>query len=198
MSNEITAYGIPPSNAAEKVYVYFKVIETHFLKPLQQGSVSESCVAALFLIFAVMDSLGRLLHEGKRAGNHERFKIFLKRLPLVYQERGDRLWTLRNDLVHEAMNYTSFMSATKMGEKDHLKTNGGYLFVHTGLFGRDLNECVARIKCEMSSSPELLNRAAGRLDWHYDNLKAYCWGESTAPPGLWYITEGQSAARGDT
>src|ERR1043166_1190341 len=119
---------VPEPYEESATFEYLKVIRQHVIQPLEATALGESCFAAAMLIFAAVDGLGKLTHPDDRAKAGERFKSFLPRLGAQYTRHARRLWELRNQLDHSAINVACFMSKTQDAEGEHLEWFDDHLF----------------------------------------------------------------------
>lgn len=154
----------PASQNRDKLEHYFAFVYERFLSRIKQGKVGDSCFAALLMMFAVIDSLGRLTHEKRESQMKERFELILCQMGQGYTpERIRKLRRLRNALVHEAANRTTLVSAHSGRRKDHLTGGDGEPFlVHTAVLAEDLRAAVVRIHQSLLASEALLTEAASR------------------------------------
>jgi hypothetical protein len=168
----------------EKLLEYFKIIERHIFEPIENSDLSKSCYATIILLFSVIDGLGKLQHKKKEAKARERFKNFLVYLGKDYTSVKDRLWDLRNSLVHNGINNISYMSATLKGEEEHLKSSidNKYIFISSSKLLKDVKSATTKLKEEILNNEEMLKDSASRLDWKEDDPSAY-WHPFSTPPG---------------
>ncbi len=78
-------------NVGTLVDLYLKEIEEHVLAHIDKGRVGGSCFAAVMLLFAGIDGLGRLLHRDDRIASKcpgPRFKWALHYLGLLTPVTG--------------------------------------------------------------------------------------------------------------
>ncbi len=174
------------TDAPEKTEAYFRIIDEHIIAPIANTDLKKSCVATIMLIFAAMDGLGKLIHESDTAGAANRFKTFLPRMGSNYAANADALWELRNSLMHNALNTASFMSSTymaDMAEQHHLDMtrSDGLIFVSTTLLLKDFRSAKSRLQEELRQDPDLLERAASRLEWLEEDPQEI-WNFPTTPP----------------
>ena len=146
---------------------YVASIEEHVIEPLQKRSgVGESCFASLMLIFACCDGLGRLLHEDEAARPGTRFMSFMRWLGPAYEERQRRLWDLRNELDHNALNVGAFVSKAELSETYHLRECGitETILVNTPLLLQDFRTALARVIDAVSEDERLAEQVESRLE----------------------------------
>ncbi len=119
------------------------------------------------ILFAAIDGLGKLLHPKDNARYNERIPECLDYMGGDYQKHKEKLVTLRNSLVHNAINVESFFSHTEMSNDLHLKKVGtdDFIYVNTGIMYRDFIEAVKRFRSDIQNHPAMLKRAADRLEW---------------------------------
>ena len=109
------------SEEQEKIDEYLRVIKERILAPIQKTDVRRYSTATLLLLFAAIDGLGKLLHRNNTAGSNQRILGFLDYMGGGYRVHKKELLSLRNSLVHNAINVASFLSQTEMGRDTHLK-----------------------------------------------------------------------------
>jgi hypothetical protein len=168
-----------------KVDAYLDVIEKHVIVPIRSTNLSESCIATLLLVFASIDGLGRLTHPKIRAKVEERFELFLiTYFGGLYAKHAKQIYDLRCELVHNALNVSSFMSKTWMGEIHHLTRTSpqGYLFVSSSTLFADFCTAIEMLKGKMLTDAALRAQAEQRLKWVVDDPSSY-WRPFSTPPG---------------
>ncbi|MFA6293478.1 MAG: hypothetical protein WC637_16960 [Victivallales bacterium] len=173
------------SDDRQKVDAYLEMIQDHVLSPIQGTDLKESCTATVLLIFGSIDGLGKLTHPEDLAGAGKRFKWYLRTfMRPEYGTHCDALYTLRCSLAHNALNFTSFISKTRMGEQHHLEFDStlGYVFVSSAVLTRDFDASLRKLDEELNKDTKLITRAASRLHWLEDNTYAY-WSQFSTPPG---------------
>jgi hypothetical protein len=164
---------------------YLEMIRQHVLRPIAATDLSESCTATLILLFAGIDGLGKLLHPSDNAGVRERFDYYIDMyMNARYASHKTDLYKLRNSLAHNALNFTAFISKTKMGEMHHLQASSlpGFIFVSSSVLTRDFDSSIRRVENALRSDTTLLAVAEARLQWLDDDTYAY-WGQFSTPPG---------------
>jgi len=173
-----------------KVDQYLRLVETRILRALFSEAVQQSCSTTLLLGFATIDALGKLTHPNVRAGAGLRFKYFLGFLGATYKLRANELWTLRNALVHNAINVESYLSSVDIEGWTHLETLGGtgLIYINTSLFTADLKNAFERTKALFASDGSAIRSAAARLKW-VDNAPRGIGNEPipTPPPQIQFI-----------
>jgi len=173
-----------------KVDAYLNMIMEHVVQPINRTDLKESCTATILLIFAAIDGLGKLTHPRCDAQPGKRFRHYLScYMGGEYTRRQDALYKLRCSLAHNALNFSSFISKTEMGEPHHLKydTALGFLFVSSTVLFRDFCASLSRLREAFDRDPALLSIAAERLEWREDDIYAY-WGLSTPPPPAVFVS----------
>ena len=107
-----------------------------------------------------------------------------------YKLRAKELWTLRNALVHNAINVESYLSSVDIEGWTHLETLGGtgLIYINTSLFTADLKSAFEQIKALFSSDGSAALSAAARLKW-VDNMPRGIGNEPipTPPPQIEFI-----------
>ncbi len=178
----------------KKTEAYFKVITDHIVRPIAETDVKCSCVATLLMLFAAIDGLGKLVHLCDKASVRERIKAFLSRMGSEYAEKADKLYDLRNSLMHNALNTVSHMAAIYVRGDHHLKTISpfGLIYLNTSRFFEDFRKAGEKLKEEISGDRSLHSRAASRLEWVKDDPQEH-WLETATPPGpVQFIAERES------
>jgi len=158
------------ADETEKVNAYFKIIDERIIAPIQNTDVRKSCTATLALLFSAIDGLGTLTcQDDDFKYSNTRFKSFLKLMGKKYKKYSDKLWGIRNGLVHNGVNLESYMFATSESDFvfEHLSTRGpnGFLYIDTTRFFSEFCEAKRKLRKEISQNKELLKRAANRLEW---------------------------------
>lgn len=153
----------------KKINDYFDIIDKRIIAPIKETDIKKSCTATLVLLFASIDSLGKLTcHDKDYESSSRRFKFFLKRIGKDYEKNTDVLWHMRNSLVHNGVNLESYMSATSEGDfgYEHLSTRGpnGFLYINTTKFFSDFCKAKRKLLEEIYTDKELFKRAANRLE----------------------------------
>ncbi len=148
-----------------KITEYFLWITEHMLKPIENGCICGSCIAALLMMFAVIDSLGKLICEDKivcKIG--ERFKWFLGKLGPGYKKHADSIWRMRNGFVHTTMAARIDITGHAERRNDHLaEFRTGFLLIHTGFFQDDLESAVTKAEGLVAENGPFRTRAMKRL-----------------------------------
>jgi hypothetical protein len=167
----------------KKVEAYFDIIENHVINFIQSSCLNESCITTLLLIFASVDSLGKLIHPNPDAKSGERFKYIISKFGTLYDQRKDKIWALRNSLAHNALNVAVFLSRTQIGEEHHLEdvSAPGKIYINTKLFFKDFLNFYNSEKARILSDASNLTQAASRLAWHHDD-GIYALNYPTTPP----------------
>ena len=168
----------------EKIEAYFKVIDEHIVRPIAETDVKYSCVATLLMLFAAIDGLGKLVHNIRNACVSERIKAFLPRMGPEYAEKADKLYKLRNSLMHNALNTESHMASIYMMGDPHLKTISpfGLIYINTIRFFEDFRKAEDKLKEDISGDKSLHSRAGSRLEWVEDDPQEH-WVQTATPPG---------------
>jgi hypothetical protein len=177
----------------DKIDEYLRVIQERILAPIQNTEIRESCTATLLLLSAAIDGLGKLLHSDDEAWTRDRIHEFLDYMGGDYKVHKEELYELRKSLVHNAINVESFLSKTEMGADQHLKKMGaaGFLYVHTVVMYKDFDDAFKRFRAEIQQDPEMMKRAADRLEWReydpFDDLDTPDIAIPTPPPPVEFI-----------
>ena len=173
----------------EKVEAYFDMIEGHIINFIKGACLNGSCIATLLLIFASVDSLGKLIHPDPDAKSGERFKYIISQFGTLHDERKDKIWALRNSLAHNALNVAVFLSMTEIGEEHHLEdvSAPGKIYINTKLFFNDFLNFYNSEKARILSDASALAQAASRLIWHHDDDKYALSYPTTPPPPVMFI-----------
>jgi hypothetical protein len=169
----------------EKINAYIDTIYNHVIIPILETDLKESCIATILLIFSSIDGLGRLAHPDNNAGVGKRFKWYINTfMPEVYHSHASALYDLRNELAHNALNFTAFISKTRMGEQHHLESDYslGYLFVSSSVLTNDFIDSICEFEQFLDSDEKFIVRSGSRLRWLEDNTYAY-WSICSTPPG---------------
>ena len=151
---------------------YFKELDEHIVGRIRDGKVGDSCFAAVMFICAAIDSLGCLIAPSKvRHKPGPRFRYVVKEFfPSGYHQRQKRLWALRNDLMHNALNVACFLAATQEADvpRKHLAfvPDTPYLFVDTSVFHRDLCAAIEGVQSFLQNASEA-KMALNRLERVY-------------------------------
>jgi hypothetical protein len=155
------------SRDSDKVDEYLRVIEERILTPIQSTQIHEYCTATLLLLFAAIDGLGKLLHLDDKASPRERIRRFLDYMGDDYEALRDELSSLRNSVVHNAINVESWLSNTELSSDQHLKRKGssGFIYVNTLMMYHDVVKAFERLRTEIHRDPAMMKRAADRLEW---------------------------------
>jgi hypothetical protein len=153
-----------------KIAEFMDLLEGRTIKKIDDGVIiKESCTATLLLIFAVIDSLSKItctdpeyaLYQQKK-GNRVRFTNFLENVMRgPYAQFNDRLYELRNDIVHTGINVKVAMSKEK--HAPHLMEVDEELQINTSQFLDDLKETVKRIRQDIAAKGEYWQHASRRL-----------------------------------
>jgi hypothetical protein len=161
----------PTSEDKDKIDEYLNVIQNRILAPLQKTEVRDYSTATLLLLFAAIDSLGKLLHPNSKAGSNARIRGFLNYMGGEYKSHKEDILSLRNSLVHNAFNVASFLSRTEMGRDQHLKRIGAanFIYVNTMVMYEDFVSAFTRFQNDLRDDQTMIKRAAGRLEWGEDN-----------------------------
>lgn len=169
-----------------KVDEYMGTMGRYVVASMAKPENRRSCIAVLFLVFAGVDGLGKLVHPNTAAGVGDRFKDFLPRLgpPYCAADIRKRLYKLRCDLVHNALHSAAFLSAAENYGSiyQHLSTTPqGSIYVNTEAFYTDFCHAFDQLKVEFAQDKCLLNEAGRRLkrQWFTPSED---WGDTT-PPG---------------
>jgi len=172
-----------------KINEYFYLIDRHILKPIEDRLIDTSCYATIILLFAAIDSLGKLMHPNSKAGAGLRFKYFISSLGKNYEKNKDLLWELRNSLMHNALNSISFFASTYMGEDEHLEYYGpnNMIYINTRKFFRDFKRRFKRTKDIILNDKLEIARIANRLDWAADETDSYLFDKPMTSPGTIYF-----------
>ncbi len=172
-----------------KIEAYFVIIDEHIIEPITDTDLRKSCIATIMLLFAAMEGLGKLIHPSGTAGPGQRFRAFLARMGKNYDEHAGALWDLRNSLMHNALNTASFMSSTHMDEQEHLRMRcpDGLIFVSTILLLKNFCSAKDRLQEELHQNPDLLERAANRLEWLEEDPRDWPRFPTTPPPPVKFI-----------
>lgn len=155
-----------PSGLIDK---YFSELDDHIVSRIRDGKVGDSCFAAVMFMFAAVDSLGRLMAPSHIEGSvHSRFTYVLQNyFPPAYFDEEDRLWRLRNDLMHNALNVATFLAAISSVDASYqhleLVPNTDYLFLNTCTFQGDLCRAIDQVKGQLRQAETALE-AASRLE----------------------------------
>ena len=168
----------------DKIDAYLDTIRLHVLLPITKSDLKESCIATILLIFAAIDGLGKLTHPKVNAHTEDRFKWYLRMfMPPQYKTNQKPLYKLRNSLAHNALNFTAFISKTHMGKQHHLQpTPHEYIFVSSAVLTCDFEASIRTLEHELAVDPDLVCRAAARLQWIDDDPSSY-WTKVATPPG---------------
>jgi len=178
------------SEDRNKVDEYFNVIQTRIVEPIQKADISQYCTATLLLLFAAIDSLGKLIHDNPKALPSDRIRVFLDFMGENYGKRKKELLGLRHSLVHNAINVASYMSQTEIGSDQHLKKigSGGFIYVNTSVMYNDFIRAFERIRNEFKNDDQMLSLAAERLEWIKDDVEEqYLEIPASPPPPVEFI-----------
>lgn len=154
---------------SKKIADFFDLLEERTIKPIDANfKIKESCTATLLLIFAVIDSLSKITCTDPeysqfkhKKGNKVRFTNFLKNLMgPSYAQFKDRLYDLRNDIVHTGINAKVILSK---GKHYHLEKVDGNLWINTSRFLDDLKETVRQIRQNIETKSTYWQNAIKRL-----------------------------------
>jgi hypothetical protein len=173
----------------EKVEAYFEVIESHVINFILAACLNASCIATLLLVFASVDSLGKLIHPNPDAKPGERFKFVISKFGKTYDEKKQKIWNLRNFIAHNALNVAVFLSMTQVGEEHHLEdvSAPGKIYINTKTFFNDFLSLFNLEKSRIMTDPTALAQAASRLIWHHDDDKYALSYPTTPPPPIMFI-----------
>jgi hypothetical protein len=180
-------------DAQDKVDEYLRVIQERILAPLEIPAIQNSCTATLLLLFAAFNGLGRLIHSKTGASETQRISEYLQFMGGEYSEHTNELLNLRHKLVHNAINVESYLSRTETGKEYHLKKIGaaGFLYVNTVVFSKDFSASFKRFGVYLHQNPNLMERAAKRLEWRDDdppiNLISSSGASLSFPPPVQFI-----------
>jgi hypothetical protein len=156
--------------ANKKIADFLALLEERTIGPIDANiKIKESCTATLLLIFAVIDSLSKITCTDDeytqfrhRTGNKVRFTSFLENLMgHSYARLKDRLYDLRNDIVHTGINAKVILSKEKHAY--HLEEVDGDLWINTSQFLDDLKETVKQIRQNIEAQGTYFRNAANRL-----------------------------------
>jgi hypothetical protein len=108
-----------------------------------------------------------------------------------YEQNAEKIWELRNSLVHNALNTVSYMASIDMNKKDHLSRVrvDGLLFVETNLFAKHFFKAKDRVKKLILNDEMLLKSASARLEWIEEDIDPHLSLYSTPPPPVRFIHE---------
>jgi hypothetical protein len=157
-----------PTN--KKIADFLSLLNKRTIEPIDADiKIKESCTATLLLIFAVIDSLSKITctdveytQFSHKRGNKVRFTNFLENLMgHSYGKFRDRLYDLRNDIVHTGINTKVILSKDKHAY--HLKEVDGGLWINTCQFLDDLKETVKQIRQNIEARGTYFQNAANRL-----------------------------------
>ena len=176
---------------SEKVKAYFDEIDDHVIRVIKDKSVSNSCFATLFLVFAAADGLGKLTHPYPNAGAGERFRFFVSKLGKKYEDRKEKLWALRNDLFHNGLNVNVFLSMTEIGQEHHLEDVDapGKIYVNTSLLFGDFRRVFNSEKQRIMNDTSALSQASERLEWCSDVEQSFDYPTTPPPPIEFVVTK---------
>ncbi|MDY6950234.1 MAG: hypothetical protein SWE60_01870 [Thermodesulfobacteriota bacterium] len=165
-----------------KVKAYFHEIDDHVVRVVRDTSVSDSCFATLFLIFAAVDGLGKLTHPDARALPGTRFKFFISKLGDKYERQKDTLWGLRKNLFHNALNVNAFLSMTALGREHHLEEVDApsKIYINTSVLFEDFCRILESEKQRIENDISSLSQASERLEWCYD-VDPYLFADPSEP-----------------
>ena len=151
----------------EKVEEYLNVLQERVLTPIQSTDVQRSCTATLLLLFAAIDGLGGLSDPTGKAGVHDRITGFLNYMGGGYAAHAEDLYTLRNSLVHNAINVESILFHAELDSHRHLTRLGvdNLLYVNTSVMYQDFLHVFDRFRSQLQSDPVMLRHAANQLEW---------------------------------
>jgi hypothetical protein len=154
----------------KKIADFLGLLEKRTIDPIDADiKIKESCTATLLLIFAVIDSLSKITCTDAeytqfrhKTGNKVRFTNFLENLMgHSYAQLKDRLYDLRNDIVHTGINAKVILSKDKHAH--HLEEVNGDLWINTSQFLDDLKETVKQIRQNIEAQGTYFRNAANRL-----------------------------------
>ena len=158
-----------------KVDEYLNVIWKRILAPIEKTEVQEYCTATLLLLFAAIDGVGKLLHPKNDARPDKRILGFLDYMGDGYKVHKKQLLALRNSLAHNALNVACFLSNYEEDPDhqtfhQHLKEIGdpGFIYVNTVTMYKDFVNALQRFQTDIKDNPEMMKRAADRLEWRED------------------------------
>ncbi len=181
-------------NAAErkaKVDEYLETVQRYVVDGLDNSEKRRSCLTVLFLVFAGVDGLGRLVHSRAKASVVQRFKGFLPRLGQKYCDPDiqERLMKVRNALMHNVLHHAAFLSAmyTLSSTYHHLKTTPkGSIYVNTEVLYKDFCDAFEEVRRQFAQDKSLLDKADRRLkrEW-FDPSED--WGGATPPPPISFV-----------
>lgn len=121
------------ADETQKVDAWFDIIDKRIINPIKTTDIKKSCTATLALLFAAIDGLGKLSCDDKHYTKvGERFKSFLRRMGEDYEQNAEKLYKIRNGIVHNGVNLASYMSAVSESvfEFEHLRTRVPYGFLY--------------------------------------------------------------------
>ena len=154
----------------KKINEFMDLLKKRTIDPLDNTDIKESCTATLLLIFAAIDSLSKITYNDekhKQFKNHsgvwDRFTGFLdKVMRNKYADCKDKIYKLRNDLVHTGINTRVILSKSQDHEK-HLKSVDGYLWINTNQFLDDFKKTIEKIKNNIDEQGKIYQNAKKRL-----------------------------------
>ena len=157
--------------AEKKIVDFVALLEKRTIDPIDaEIKIKDSCTTTLLLIFAVIDSLSKITctdaeyiqFKQRKGGNKVRFTSFLETLMgSSYGKLKDRLYDLRNDIVHTGINAKVILS--KAEPRYHLQEVDGELWINTNQFMNDLKETVKQIRQNIEARGTYFRNALNRL-----------------------------------
>lgn len=150
----------------EKIEAFIECVEKHFLITAMSEGVSASCTATCLLLFSAADAIGAAFCPVSKPSNRQRFEWAFSEIGEPYRQPLKELWELRNNLVHEALNASAFLSQVPDWGHDHLDlTQDGKLLLNTRDFTRDFRSLIQNLKSEIQNCSSRAIEADDRLEW---------------------------------
>lgn len=154
----------------KKISEFLNLLQKRTIDPIDNTDIKESCTATLLMIFAAIDSLSKITctdDEYKlfknRKGNKIRFTNFLEKvMGLNYARFKNRIYDLRNDVVHTGIN-TKVVLSKNAYDGEHLQEVDGYLWINTNKFLDDFKDILTKIHRNIEAKDIYFQNAANRL-----------------------------------
>ena len=156
----------------EKINKFISLLKERTINPIDNTDIKESCTATLLLIFAAIDSLGKITCDDKDykplknknwKGNNKRFTDFLENvMGNEYLKFKDAIYDLRNDIVHTGINTKVIFSKSQHDNK-HLQKVNGYLWINTRQFLDDFKKAIEQINIDIKNKGRYFKNAMNRL-----------------------------------
>jgi hypothetical protein len=173
-----------------KITAYFDLIERHLKTAADRNGVHRSCYAALMLLFAIVDGLGKLFHDDVRVTVSKRFKFFLEtKVGSEYKKNRHKIYHLRNAMVHNAISSIAYLSAVEDHFPDHLMEmrDNKYIFINTVQFCKDVTLAFQKCKDEVLKDDTKINAIGNRLMWNQIEYPYQGKVAPTLPPPIVFI-----------